>query len=175
MSSAIREPPSYNCLGTVGHQGSPCGASAIWRYGARLDFLGKAVSFFLAGFVPASCHNTQRRRAARLPARHTGRTPPRRGAPCPSAAGARRRSAQALWCRRQRARLRASGTRSLDLSPSSLPPSSTGSGRRLGHDATQRATKGAWSASDPSASPYQRWHRSGPRVGDPLVAAPSSS
>ena len=41
---------------------------------------------------------------------------------------------------------------------------------------TQRRTpQGRWSASDPSASPYQRWHRSGPRVGDPLVAAPSSS
>jgi hypothetical protein len=41
---------------------------------------------------------------------------------------------------------------------------------------TQRSTpQRRWSASDPSASPYQRWHRSGPRVGDPLVAAPSSS
>jgi hypothetical protein len=48
-------------------------------------------------------------------------------------------------------------------------------GRLLGHDATQDATAWRWSASDPSASPYQRWHRSGPRVGDPLVAAPSSS
>jgi hypothetical protein len=42
--------------------------------------------------------------------------------------------------------------------------------------ATQHSTpQRRWSASDPSASPYQRWHRSGPRVGDPLVAAPSSS
>jgi hypothetical protein len=80
---------------------------------------------------------TPRRRAARLPARHTGRIPPRRGAPCPSAAGGRRQSARALWCRRQRAQQRASGTRPLDLSPCSVPPSSTGSGRRLGHDAAR--------------------------------------
>ena len=54
-------------------------------------------------------------------------------------------------------------------------PVTSAMGRLLGHDATQDATAWRWSASDPSASPYQRWHRSGPRVGDPLVAAPSSS
>ena len=79
----------------------------------------------------------QRRRAARRPARQRGSAPLRPDALCPGAASGRRRIARALWCRPQRARRRASETHSLDLSPSSQSPSSTGSGRRLGHDAAR--------------------------------------